>query len=428
MKRIRVPRSISLNAIFIYIALFCVSSFALLEHVTISIGAFSPIKLYLMYVGFFCIVTQIKTISRCLLKKKYVYILLAVFLFCVALGFSMLANGSSDNGMPLYNTVRFLLYLVELFALMIVLAETGRGRTALKFLFWYALLIVLVNDALMFSRVITFGTEKHENYIIGTKFSVSYMHMDLLTLGLMDYANKARGIKKGKWIVLLVTAFIVLVAVRTNCMTGLLGCLLLGFMFAWLQTKRGKWLHKLASPGMFVLALAASVLFILVIDAVANIPFVRFVVEDVLNRDTSITGRTNIYQMLFENMQGHWLQGYGYGNDYESAMSLFGYANVQNGVMQWVLQIGVPATFCMLVLFVQVFRQLKRSNGYRRMQVMPLVILIYIYTVLATIETTFNLAFIMWFALIFMLITERQEISSANQETVTAHIQGVRRT
>lgn len=428
MKRIRLPRSISLNAVFIYVALFCVSTFALLEHVTISIGAFSPIKLYLMYVGFICILTQIKTISRCLLKKKYFYILLVGFLFCMFMGFSMLANRGSSMGMPLYNTIRFLLYFVELFALMIILAETGRGQATLKFLFWYTLLIVLVNDMLMFSRVITFGTARHESYIIGTKFSVSYLHMDLLTLWLMVYAKNRRSGKGGKWVVLLATVFIVLVTIRTNCMTGMLGCILMAGMFTWLQARKGRWLLKLAAPGVFTLAIAVSVLFIFIVEVVVNISAVRYVVEEVLNRDTSITGRTNIYQMFVENMQGHWLQGYGYGNDNETAMSLFGYANVQNGLLQWVLQIGIPATLCMLAVFVQVFRQLKRSDGDRRMRVMPLVILVYIYIVLATIETTFNMAFIMWFALIFMLIAEKQEIPSAHHRTLTTQVQGVRHT
>lgn len=428
MKRIRLPRNISLNAVFVYIALFCVSTFALLEHITVTIGAFSPIKLYLMYVGFICILTQINTISRNILKKKYFYTLLAVFVFCVLLGISMLANRGSALGMPLYNTVRFCLYLVELFALMIVLAETGRGQAALKFLFGYTLLIVLVNDTLMFSKVITFGTVRHENYIVGTKFSVSYLHMDLLTLWLMIYSQKRRGSKGGKWGVLLAAVFLVLVTLRTDCMTGLLGCILLAVMFSWLRARKGSRLIKLASPGVLSLAIAVSVLFIFVADAIVNIPGIKFVVEEVLNRNTSITGRTNIYHMFVESVRGQWLQGYGYGNDNATAMALFGYANVQNGLMQWVFQIGIPATFGMLALFVQVFRSLKRSSKYKQMRVMPLVILIYIYIVLATIETTFNMAFIMWFALIFMLITEKQVITSAQGIASSAQIQGVRRT
>ena len=428
MKRIRLPRNISLNAVFVYIALFCVSTFALLEHITVTIGAFSPIKLYLMYVGFICILTQINTISRNILKKKYFYTLLAVFVFCVLLGISMLANRGSALGMPLYNTVRFCLYLVELFALMIVLAETGRGQAALKFLFWYTLLIVLVNDTLMFSRVITFGTVRHEGFIVGTKFSVSYLHMDLITLWLMLYDPQRRGGIGGKVRVLLALLFIVLVTIRVNCMTGLLGCILMAILVTLLRMRRGVWMYKLASPGVLLLAIVASVVFMFLADAIVSISGIRFIVETVLNRDTSITGRTNIYEMLVTNFQGHWLQGYGYGNGNEAAVTLFGYANVQNGLMQWVFQIGIPATFGMLALFVQVFRSLKRSSKYKQMRVMPLVILIYIYIVLATIETTFNMAFIMWFALIFMLITEKQVITSAQGIASSAQIQGVRRT
>lgn len=415
MKRIILPRFISLNTICIYIALFCVSSFALLEHSTVTISAFSPIKLYLMYVGFICVVTQIKTISRSILKKKYFYILLAVVVFCMFLGFSMLGNANATGGMPLYNTVRFVLFLLELYALVIILAETGRGKAALKFLFWYALLIALVNDALMFSGIISFGTKKYETYIVGTKFAVAYLHMDLLTLWLMVYGQKGGRLKGRKWAVVLVTVFLVAVSIRTDCKTGLLGCIILATLFELLQTPKGIRLSILGTPGMLVVTLAISVLFIFVVDGIVSIPAIRYLIEEVFRRDASITGRTNIYQVLMGSMNDHWLHGYGYGNDYETAMQLFGYANVQNGLMHWVFQIGIPATLALLAIFVQTFRQVRRSKIAHRMRVMPMVILVYVYIVLATIETTFNMMFIMWFALIYILVTEQNRGEKGEQ-------------
>ena len=140
-----------------------------------------------------------------------------------------------------------------------------------------------------------------------------------------------------------------------------------------------------------------------------QIPLIKYLVEEVLQRDTSITGRTNIYQMYIANLDGHWLTGYGYGNGNEVSVSLFGYENVQNGVLQWVLQVGIPATIGMIVMMIQVFRLANRCPLERRAQLMPMVALIYMYIVLGTIETTFNMAFILWFALIYMVANERQK-------------------
>lgn len=408
MKGIRVQRHLAINSVFIYLALFCVSSFALLERVTVSIGAFSPIKLQLMYAGFLCILTQIKTLIRCLLKKKYFFVLLSVALFCVLLCISMVANRNSALGIPLYNTVRLLLYLVELFVLMVILAETGRVQGALSFLFWYTLLIVVVNDVLMFTKLITFGTERHESYLVGTKFDVSYLHMALLTLWVMCYAKNRKRMRIKRWLVILGTLFIVMVAIRTNCMTGLLGCTILGVMFTLLESPKGKLLVRLASPGLLVVVIVASVIFIFIVEAIVSIPMIEYFIENVLNRDSSITGRTNIYGDFAVQMSGHWMQGYGFGHGDEMAMVLFGYLNVQNGLLQWVMEVGLLGTSGLLILLVQIFRQLKRRDIGRKLQAMPIVLLVYLYIVLATVEITFNMAFILWFAIIFVMITERK--------------------
>lgn len=408
MKRLRIPRSFTLNGLIIFIALFCVSTFAFLEHTSISIGAFSAVKLPLMYVGFVCLVTQIKTISRCLFKKNKFYTFLALALFCVLLIVSMFANRNSNYGnSPLRYTVRLLLYLVELFLLMTVIAETGRTQAALNFLFWYLLLIAVVNDVLMFTQAVRFVVGRYESYLVGTKFSVSYLHMNLLTLWVASSYHK-RG-RKGVswWVVLLAAAFIVMVAIRIDCMTGVLGCVMLVFLFMFMDKSRNTRFVKFTSPWLLLLAMVLSTAFAFAAEVITQIPAVKYVVEELLHRDTSITGRTNIYQMYISNLQGHWLTGYGYGNGNEVSSSLFGYENVQNGILQWVLQVGVLATVGMVVMMMQVFRLANRSHPEKRSRLMPMVALIYMYIALGMIETTFNMSFFLWFGLVYMIANER---------------------
>ncbi len=408
LKRFRFPKSFTLNGLIIFVALFCVSTFAFLEHTSISIGRFSAVKLPLMYLGFACIFTQIKTISRCLFKKSKFYTLLTLALFCVLLIISMFANRDSQfSNSPLRYTLRFLLYLVELFLLMIIIAETGRVKTTLNFLFWYLLLITAVNDVLMFTQVIRFVMGSHESYLVGTKFSVSYLHMNLLTMWVMRRTYIGGGRNVGRWQIIVAAVFIILVAGRVDCVTGVLGCLMLAMLFVLLRDPRRGRKLKLLSPWMLLAVMIASVIFAFVADAITQIPLVEYVMENILHRDPSITGRTNIYEMYVSNLQGHWLTGYGYGNGNDASMTLFGYENVQNGILQWVLQIGVPATIGMVAMMMQVFRLANRSLPEKRARMMPLVALIYMYIVLGTIETTFNMAFFMWFALVFMLANEK---------------------
>lgn len=404
MKRYRLPKSFTLNGMIIFIALFCVSTFAFLEHTSISIAAFSSVKLPLMYVGFFCLVTQIKTISRCLFKKNKFYTLLALAVFCVMLIISMFASRNSTIGeSSLRNTVRLLLYLVELFLLMVVIAETGRTRATLNFLFWYLLVLTIINDLLMFTKVITFVDGRYESFLVGTKFSVAYLHMNLLTMWVAKRGGNAGIRNVSKWLIVLAAAYIVLVSIRVDCMTGVLGCIMLVILFRMMEGSKRNKLLRFTSPWLLLLVLIASVVLAFLAEAITQLPPVRFVLEDILQRDTSITGRTYIYQMYIGNLEGHWLTGFGYGNGNAASNLLFGYENVQNGVLQWVLQVGVPATISMAALMMQVFRLANRCPTERRVRLMPLVALIYMYIILGTIETTFNMSFLLWFALIFMI-------------------------
>ena len=88
---------------------------------------------------------------------------------------------------------------------------------------------------------------------------------------------------------------------------------------------------------------------------------------------------------------------------------MFGYENVQNAFLQWVLQVGLFATGALAALMVQIFRHLRKKRMRNQSRVLPLVALIYMFIILGTIETTFNMALILWFMLAFMLVNEKQQ-------------------
>lgn len=411
MKRLRLPNSFTLNDLFVYAALFCVSTYALLESMSISIGAFSALKLPMMYVGMICLVTQIKPICRCLFRKNQFSTLATLAVFCVLLVISMFANRDAIYGeSPLRDTFRLLLYLVEVFLLMIVMAETGRARQTIGFLFWYMVVIAVLNDALMFSGVIRFGAGRFETYLVGSKFSVSYLHMNLLTFWVIRAKWQTRKHRLPKWVTLLAAACIVGVALRVDCMTGIIGCVSLVILFKLVDSKRRAKLLRFTSPAILLLTLAASVVFVMLVDAIMELPPVQFVIEDVFGRDLTLTGRTNIYRAYFANMEDHMLWGYGFGNANDASVTMFGYENVQNALLQWVLQVGFPATFGLVAVMMQVFRQIHRKKLVNLNLILPLVALVYMYILLGTVETTFNMSYLLWFGIIFMLANERRKL------------------
>lgn len=413
MKRIRIPRGFTLDGLFVFIALFCVSTYAFFEDMTISILAFTRIKLPLLYVGFVCLVLQIKTIFGCLLKKNRFYTLLILAILCVLLIISMFMNlDATIGGSPLRYTFRLLLYLVEAFLLMIVIAEKGLGKAAIRFLAWYLLIIVAVNDVLMFTRIVEFRVGRFETYMVGNKFSVSYLHMNLLTMWMLRWKLGEGRRRIPWWLVLCIAAGIVAVTIRVDCKTGLIGCTVLVVLAMLMENRRWIRIVRFTSPWILLAALLGSVVFAFVAQAIVENPLVEYFLEDVLNRDTSLTGRTNIYKMYVDNLQGNWLTGYGYGNGNEVAVALFGYETMQNGLLQWVLEIGLPGTIAMVVLLWQVFRVVNSVRETKKRGFMPVVALIYTFIILGTVEADFNMMFFLWFALIYMLATERLPIAN----------------
>lgn len=408
MKKIRLRRSITLNAAMLYIGFFCVAAYALLEHASISIPMVSSIKIPLLVAAGVCLLAQIKTIFRVLMHRNYFYALLSVAVVCVLLAWSMFLNmGASYGDSPLRRTARMVLYLVELFLYMIVLAETGRAKQTVSLLFWTMLLLAVINDGLMFSGLIRFRSGRFETYLVGTKFNVAYLHLNLLTLWFMRSKQRPRRVRFARTKVLLMALFIIAICFRVDVMSGMLGCLALIALFILSGKPKGRKLAKLASPTVLMTTIALSIVFAFIANWVINIPAVRFVVEDVLKRDTTITGRLNIYEDFTANMQGYWLAGYGLGNGNAVSTRLFGYENVQNGVLDWVLQVGVFATGALLAMIVVVFRQLSRRRGQALVPIMPLVSLIYMYIILGMIETTMDMSFFLWLAMIFLLVNER---------------------
>lgn len=406
--RIKKIRKLPFQNLVLFIALLTVSSFALLEHVSIPIPVFSMVKFPLLYIGGICLMTQINLFIRVRRKKKYFYCMLTLLLLCAALGVSAYTNQNPIIGQnPMRATVRLILYLVELFLLAIWIAETGKCQYAMNVLFWYVLILVAVTDVLLFTRAIVFFSGRYENYLIGTKFSVAYMHMNLLTLWFVRNKLQLTRDGKTKRFILLTIPFLLAVSIRVDCMTGVMGCLMLVVLFMMLNTRFQRKFMRFSSPVLLWLFLIGSVMFPFLAERIVSIPVINHIVENILGRDATLTGRLGIFRTFGAKMSGQWLWGFGFGNGNAAAERLFRCANAQNAQLQWILQSGLLVTLLINVLMTLVIRQLSGSS--RQRQIMPLMILVYVYIIMGTVETTFNMSFFMWLACIFMHVNEKTE-------------------
>lgn len=409
MRTLKIRTRFALSDLLISIAMFCVVSYALLEDVSVSIPLFSLVKSPLLYVGGICIISQYKLLLNNLLKRKYFYVLLTLFVLCLGLLWSMYDNRNPEIGRsPVRPTIRLILYLIELFFLVMILAEKGRSTSILNFLYFYMLILAIATDFLLLTGFIRFSSGKFENYLVGTKFSVAYLHINLLAMWVMRRQRLRMDLRLPMWKIIVLALIVLLVSIRVDCMTGVVGCVALVGLFMLMESPRQIKLLRFSSPVILLLFFIGCVLASFIAEELVSIPFVSYVVEEVLGRDSTLTGRLNIYLRYADRVQGHWLTGYGFGNVTVVPL-LFHYQNTQNGILQWVIQVGIPNTCILLFLMLRVFHQASFVTGKLLMKIMPLIVLVYIHIILGTVETTFSMSYIMWYALILMMVCEKKD-------------------
>ena len=314
---------------------------------------------------------------------------------------------------PVRTTTRMILYLMELFALMIWCAEEGRGRFVIKFIYYYLLVLAIITDFLLLTQIIIFQNDNHVSYLVGTKFSVSYLHMNLLAFWALR--REEEDMQKRSRINVILAIALVGISVVVNCVTGVLGALAMLYFLRRSNVKHRIRFLRMSSPSVLILMLIGSVVFPVIAGQIISIPVVTRFITSVLGRSNTLTGRLNIFEIFGDKMEHFWLWGCGIGNGNAAALWLFGYDNAQNAIFQWLLQAGMFATVFLCGMMAQVFRQLAGSE--KREKVFPLIVLIYVYIIMGAVETTFNMSFIMWFALIFMLINENESMEITGEES-----------
>lgn len=406
--KIKQNNKITVERLLFEVAMICIFSYGLLEHMSMPIPEFSSVKMPLLYMGGVCILMHIFPLLGVLRKKKYFYVMAVLAMFCVGLLLSMNYSKISISGANHQrNTVRLILYLIELFLLMIWGAESGCSKHIFNFLFFYVLILTIATDFLFFTRLIVFKPGRSEYYLVGTKFSVAYFHINLLTLWVIRNRERLYSVKKAKRIIMIGIPYVVFVSIVIDCITGFLGCFVMLILFSMMKTQKRNKLIMLKSPIVLLVSLAASVLFPFIAEQIFSLPIIENIVVNLLGRSKDLTGRMNIYTAFAGALDGHWLWGYGFGNANIVSSALFGYANTQNALLQWVIQIGIPGTGLLVFLMCIIFARLKDGSAVER--AVPLVFLIYLYIVLGMVETTFSMSFLMWLALIFMISADTRQ-------------------
>lgn len=361
------------------------------------------------YVQYFCLL--IVALFLCLKffasKLSHFDLFSLVFLlFCSAVILSsFFSRYDYKTRNPLLASIVFFGGLIEFLFVVKYAKIRGRIDVLLSVIFWLALCVLFINDALLF-------VAGDGNAIIGDKFHVAYFHIFVIVLTLLSATRRQKmkyAVFQALLFCLVVLSFIV--GIRVDCMTGVVGICL---MVAWLALCRVV-PSFVRSPLTAVVAMLLSVLFMYVALQIMNNAVVQRIVEGTFSHDATLSGRTHIFDVVDHMLKMRPVLGYGYGVSYEVLSGVRFIPDAQNGLAEWLIAGG----WCAGVLIIaSVFLAFKNSlHETANMKYLDAIrVFIYTYICMATVEITYNAEF---FAMVILLSILPETVSdNSSKESV----------
>lgn len=347
---------------------------------------------------------------RSFFQSKYMSVNVGVILLSLSTIISSYINEdliSTRNSF--LSSILFFTALLETFFLFEYTVEIGQIKKAINVFYTLTVLVVTVTDVL----ALRIGTVDNV-YLIGSKFQVVYLHMFLIALYLMKAKINEENRFKYQIMTTVYFGLSVFMGIVVDCNTGILGTI--GLIFIYILAMNRK--DLLCSQTIYLIVLVISFMFMFTYEFILNNTYVQNFIVNILNRSLTLTGRTDIYLLLPSVMMKRKWFGYGYGTSYDISVRYFRYADTQNGLAEWIIQVGIiGVAFIILVLF-NIFRKLKKENlaGQCNYSIMAY---IYTLTILGTVEITFGRllfgAAALLYASTFMDTTEVQLIEKADE-------------
>ena len=176
-----------------------------------------------------------------------------------------------------------------------------------------------------------------EDFFIGFENAVGWSLLIGMLFSLLDYKKSGNKIKFAIYILLFFAN-----QLMCFCATAVVGALiiLIYLVFPFIRNAFEKW-------NFLVFLGIVAVLFVLLVffyGALSELPFVKFVVEDVLGKDITMSGRLYVWNGIVPEALKKPLLGHGFGDStnyfYESSIWNHGYVHAHNEWLQTVYEGG----------------------------------------------------------------------------------------
>ncbi|SDN05560.1 O-antigen ligase [Bacillus sp. OK048] len=341
-------------------------------------------KYILIFIAGILLLLNVRVINQ----KKNLTLNFFVFLFCCIALYSSYLNAGGVSGSTLRGIV-FICTVVEIFAFIKVLAVKKQLSVLFKSFYVLSLFYCVITDLILL-LIPNLYYANISNYFIGNKFTVSYLHIYLVIFYYFINKEKIeRGFNSKRMILICYFLWAFIISFITECTTGIIGCLLVLIFF---KIKSNLFTAK---KWLLLLAVSDSIL-ILFDNLILSIPVVQYFIINVLGESLDLHGRLQMYESVLPLIQEEFLFGYGANNYYNVLYSLVKAPNAQNGFLNSLVQYGIIGTVALVILL---YFMLWLGQNSKRAK--PFFILVFMLTILSSVEITINIYFVFFVALIF---------------------------
>ncbi|MCR5294931.1 MAG: O-antigen ligase family protein [Lachnospiraceae bacterium] len=250
------------------------------------------------------------------------------------------------------------------------LAARYSKEEVLKSVFSFCFCFLLIGDSIvLFSGTRGIGVSSGiPDYLIGNKFTISYVHMLFLALyywHLSEYywsSSEYGGVIKRKGV--LAFAYTLFICVITDCATGIAGCIALAFFYL-LFKKMPSAARLFSNPYFYCLFMGIISVSVIHMDLFTRFKPVAFIIEHFFHRNLTLTGRSFAFAVAILAISQKPLYGHGINSTYVS--SVLGWGNAQNGLLKVLLDYGVIGLLLFFWIVTDAFR-IVRPRTYRKMK------------------------------------------------------------
>ena len=384
--------------------IFLVIAFYLSLFNFVTIPFINTIRNILVMILLMYVFQNVKRIIRCE-NKTIVFLVLSYSCWMVIDSlfhneYIYLANVNS-----LVNSLIKALIVVEsIFTVDIYCQKRGFSRLLNALVKFIGTMFIVSNSWLLFSG---FKKTIGDYYLIGTKFSTSYIN--LLFISLLFFKNYYYKKKIDYIGIVLLFIFSFYIIIGVGCYTAIIALILL-ILFLLFKLH----LQKLFSGRLLFLVLYAAVfLFVYFYNIVLENEYVAHVIVNILKKTLTMTGRANIFRILPELLSDKLLTGFGSGRTGMILNFYTGCNDAQNGVWQIICENGLIG----FILYALTSLKLHTSGDKEKITTSYYVNMYFVVMlILGFVEITYDTRLLVLLFIIYLYNTISQGAHEPNDE------------